>query len=497
MNNIPQTKIGVVGVSRDCFPESLSRRRMESLKAACQGRLGENDVYFCPTIIVESEIDMMTAYSQCLKAGCNALCVYLGNFGPEIAETMLAKHWTEFPSGPVMVMAAAEEEDNDLIDQRGDAFCGLLNASYNLNLRGVKAYIPANPVVLPEDGARELSYFSRLAKVIYGLEHLKLISFGPRPTNFLACNAPIKGFFDLGVEVEENSELDLYKSFKAHADDGRIAAVEEEMKKELGEGHYIEKVLPRLAQYELTLLDWIKEHKGEREFVALSTKCWPAFQTEFGFVPCYVNSRLAAQGYPVSCEVDLYGALSEWIGMVLSSDTPTLLDINNTVPARIFEADIKGKFDYRPSDLFMGFHCGNTCSAKLCHPHMANQRIMARTLPEDVTNGTIEGDILPGDVTIFRLQGHADGSLGSYVAEGEVLPVPTRSFGSIGIFAVKEMGRFYRYELLANHFPHHAAVAFAHIGRELYDVFSYLGIKSIGYNHSINEPYPEENPFAK
>ncbi len=39
------------------------------------------------------------------KAGCNALCVYLGNFGPEISETLLAKHF----DGPKMFMAAAEE----------------------------------------------------------------------------------------------------------------------------------------------------------------------------------------------------------------------------------------------------------------------------------------------------------------------------------------------------------------------------------------------------
>ena len=51
-----------------------------------------------------------------------------------------------------------------------------------------------------------------------------------------------------------------------------------------------------------------------------------------GFVPCYVNSRLTAQGIPVSCEVDIYGTLSEFIGQVVSDDIVTLLDINNSVP---------------------------------------------------------------------------------------------------------------------------------------------------------------------
>ena len=64
------------------------------------------------------------------KAGCDALVVYLGNFGPEISETLLAKHF----DGPKMFVAAAEESGENLLDGRGDAYCGMLNASYNLKL---------------------------------------------------------------------------------------------------------------------------------------------------------------------------------------------------------------------------------------------------------------------------------------------------------------------------------------------------------------------------
>ena len=38
--------------------------------------------------------------------------------------------------------------------------------------------------------------------------------------------------------------------------------------------------------------------------------------------------------------------------------------------------------------------------------------------------------------------------LRAYIAQGEVLPVATRSFGGIGIFAIPEMGRFYRHVLI-------------------------------------------------
>ena len=469
MNNMPELKIGVVAVSRDCFPESLSVNRRQALMKAYTKKYGETEIYECPVCIVESEIHMVQALEDVKKAGCNALVVYLGNFGPEIAETLLAKHF----DGPKMFIAAAEERGDNLIQGRGDAYCGMLNASYNLKLRGVNAYIPEYPIGTAEECADMIHDFVPIARAIIGLNSLKIISFGPRPLNFLACNAPIQ---------------QLYK---------RIPDIVKEMEAELGEGNKKPEILTKLAQYELTLKDWVEEHKGYRKYVAIAGKCWPAFQTQFGFVPCYVNSRLTAQGIPVSCEVDIYGALSEFIGTVVSQDIVTLLDINNNVPADMYEEEIKGKFDYTHKDTFMGFHCGNTASQKLSFCEMRHQLIMARSLPEEVTQGTLEGDIMPGDITFFRLQSTADCKLRAYIAQGEVLPVASRSFGSIGVFAIPEMGRFYRHVLIEKNFPHHGAVAFGNYGKALFEVFKYVGVsvEEIGYNQPKGVRYPTENPW--
>lgn len=494
MENMPRIKIGIVAVSRDCFPESLSVNRRKALVEAYKIKYDENDIYECPICIVESEIHMVQALEDIKKAGCDALVVYLGNFGPEISETLLAKHF----EGPKMFVAAAEESGDHLQDGRGDAYCGMLNASYNLKLRDVKAYIPEYPVGTAEECADMIHEFLPIARTVKALSELKIISFGPRPLNFLACNAPIKALYDLGVEIEENSELDLFESFQQHAGDERIPSIVKEMEAELGAGNKKPEILRKLAQYELTLKDWIKDHKGYRKYVAIAGKCWPAFQTQFGFVPCYVNSRLTDQGIPVSCEVDIYGALSEFIGTVISQDTVTLLDINNTVPKDMYEEDIKGSFDYTQKDTFMGFHCGNTAKSKLSFCEMKYQKIMARTLPEEVTQGTLEGDIVPGNITFFRLQSTADTKLRAYIAQGEVLPVKTKSFGSIGVFAIPEMGRFYRHVLIEKNFPHHGAVAFGHFGKTLYEVFKYIGVEveEIGFNQPKNMRYPTENPWG-
>ena len=494
MINIPKIKVGIVGVSRDCFPAALTETRKAALVKAYADKYDAADIYDCKQLIIESETDMVKALAEIKEAGCNALCVYLGNFGPEISETLLAKHF----EGPKMFVAAAEENTETLASNRGDAYCGMLNASYNLKLRNIRAYIPEYPVGTADECADMIHDFLPIARAVEGLSNLKIISFGPRPLNFLACNAPIKQLYNLGVEIEENSELDLFEAFNKHAGDERIPAKVKEMEAELGAGNKKPEILEKLAQYELTLLDWVEAHKGYRKYVAIAGKCWPAFQTQFGFVPCYVNSRLTGMGIPVSCEVDIYGCLSEFIGTVVSEDATTLLDINNTVPSDIYEQDIKNKFNYTLKDTFMGFHCGNTTSKKLAFCEMKYQKIMARSLPIEVTNGTLEGDIVPGDITFFRLQSTADCQIRAYIAQGEVLPVATRSFGSIGIFAIPEMGRFYRHVLIEKNFPHHGAVAFGHFGKALYEVFKYVGVpvEDINFNQPKTMMYPTENPFA-
>jgi len=496
MINIPEVKVGILAVSRDCFPIELSQTRRAAVVKAMQAK--NVAITEIEHIIVGGfDTNVMDAYEEIKASGINALVVYLGNFGPEGPETAIAKMF----GGPIMYAAAAEENIGVLSSQRGDAYCGMLNASYNLKLSGINAYIPEYPVGTADEVADMIIDWLPIARTQLGLKDLKVISFGPRPADFLACNAPIAPLFKLGINVQENSELDLLVAYKKHANDPRIPAKIQEMADELGEGNKMPGILPRLAQYELTLLDWIEENRGCAKYVVMANKCWPAFQTEFGFVPCYVNSRLTAMGIPVACEVDIYGAVSEFIGTCVTGAPVTLLDINNSVPADMYAESIKDKFNYRANEVFMGFHCGNTPICRLTKGTMKYQLIMNRGLENggepDITRGTLEGDIMPGDITFFRLQGNKDSELQSYVAEGEVLPVATQSFGGIGVFGIPEMNRFYRYVLIDGGYPHHGAVAFGHVGKQIFEVMKLLGLEKISYNQPANVPYYHENPYKK
>ena len=116
VGNIPSVRLGIVAVSRDCFPDELSERRRKAVVSACEDK--GVSIYECDTI-VETEKQAKEAICKLKAEGCNALVVFLGNFGPETPETLIAKEF----DGPAMFVAAAEETVNDLIGGRGDAYC--------------------------------------------------------------------------------------------------------------------------------------------------------------------------------------------------------------------------------------------------------------------------------------------------------------------------------------------------------------------------------------
>jgi L-fucose isomerase-like protein len=492
MQNIPAIKLGIVAVSRDCFPIELSHKRRNRVVAACRDL--QVPVIEIETII-ENEGDVLKALDEAKQKRINALAVYLGNFGPEGPATLMVQKF----SGPVMLVAAAEDTGNDLINGRGDAYCGLLSASYNLGLRRLRPHIPEYPIGDPKDIAIMLAEFIPVARVVAGVRNLKIISFGPRPFDFLTCHAPIQPLYDLGVEIMENSELDLYDLVQAETGSADVQRIAGEIATELGKGNTYPDLVEKLARYESALEKHMQANLGASQYAAFANKCWPAFEKYFGHVPCYLNSRLAAKGIPVACEADIYGALSEYMAICATELPPAILDINNSVPKDMYEENRSVIGDYALSDLWMGFHCGNTSAACLVKPVMQHQLIMHRLMePEqkpNITRGTLEGQIKSGPISIFRMQSTSDAHIQAYIANGEVLPVNPKSFGSIGVFAVREMGRFYRHVLIEKRFPHHTAIAFKNAGKSLFAACRMLGIEDLFFNHPKGVFYPGENPF--
>ena len=55
LSNMPKTKIGIVAVSRDCFPPQLSVDRHKKVCEEYRKKYDDADIYECPVLIFERD----------------------------------------------------------------------------------------------------------------------------------------------------------------------------------------------------------------------------------------------------------------------------------------------------------------------------------------------------------------------------------------------------------------------------------------------------------
>lgn len=482
----PVVKIGFVSASRNCFPRSLSAERSTRVLDAVRGAGLELAVPAGECAIIESRRHAKDAAAQLVAQGCDAAVLFLGNFSPEIEDAVFVREFT----GPVMIVAAAEESGATLLQKRGDALCGLMSAMLGVRKRGLlpKVHVPERPVVGAEQVAAEIERFTKIIKVWKGISHATIGLFGPRPRDFETCNYNIASLQSIGVEIEELGLFDLEREVERLKKAGALAETAASMAREVPgvpEGEFVQ----RLSAYEQA----INHFRTTLGLSGAASQCWSEQEISLKHVPCFINGRMAAQGFPIACENDAYSLVAELMGQYASNAPVTVLDINHSIPADL-HASLK---DYPIEDMVGMFHCGNTASSLLKNPEMKHQVIMKRMMepdtPPDITRGTIEGQIKGSPITVLQVHGEGDG-LRAYVCEGHFLDLDPKTFGCTGTAYLPGFSRFYRHVMLGR-YHHHAAVAFAHVGDILFDALRLLGIQTIETPLPACVPYPGENVF--
>lgn len=483
----PEVKLGLVSASRNCFPRALSERRTAALLSACK-ELGISPILPAGECqIIETRAHAADAARQLREAGCDAAVLYLGNFSPEIEDAVFVKEF----AGKVMVIAAAEEAADTLADDRGDALCGLLSATLAIGKRDLlgQVHLPADPVVDARAGAACMARFVDIVKVVKGIRNATIGLFGPRPRDFETCNYNLASIASLGIEIEELGLFDLQNEVERLKKEGDLAGTVDSMKQDIANipaGDFP----TRLGAYEQAIASF----REQLRLSGATSQCWSEQEFAMQHVPCFINARLAARGFPIACENDAYSLVAELIGQYASDASVTILDLNHSIPADL-DASLA---DYPTQDLAGLFHCGNTDPRRLADPQMKHQVIMKRLMepdgPPDITRGTIEGQISASPITALQVHGAGD-RMRAYIAQGEFLDLDPKTFGCTGTAYIPGFRRFYRYCLLGR-FHHHAAVAFSHCGGVVYDAMRLLGIEEIYTPLPAGVLYPGENPFG-
>ena len=482
----PDVKIGIVSASRNCFPRELSEKRTAKLLNEVR-ELGITLI--CPDAkysIIETKEDAKAAADYLIENECDAAVLYLGNFSPEIEDANFVKAFNK----PVLLMAAAEENSESLSAARGDALCGLMSATLAIAKRGLlpKVTLPKNPLVDAKSGAKEILRFSKIIKVVKGISNATIGLFGPRPRDFESCNYNTASLASIGVEVEEFGLFDLENEIAKIRSEQPSSL--EDSKSSISKTDGVEDpvLIERFSVYEQALLSMREKLK----LSGATTQCWTRQEEYSKHVPCFINARLTERGFPIACENDAYSLVGELMCQYASDNAPTMLDLNHTIPSDMLEGmDIENK-----EDVIGLFHCGNVPSKFMKSPKVCYQLIMSRLMEPgkapDLTRGTLEGAIKPGDITIFQIHGSGD-NLRAYICEGSFLDMDPKTFGSTGVAYIPGFMRFYRNCILGK-FHHHVAVAFSHCGGVLFEALKQLGVKEI-YTPITNTTYAGENPF--
>ncbi len=286
----------------------------------------------------------------------------------------------------------------------------------------------------------------RAARVRYQLGHLKLAAIGHTPQGFgfgRALDTDLMKTF--GVTLEAVEARELIGRARGYED----GACEEELA-EAG------KALVGLEETpEQNRKDFARLYKAYKEYVkengigALASRCWPDFFTEFGTPVCGVLSLLNASGLAASCEADVYGALSMYIGSQLTGKPVFFGD-----PVSMDEKE--GTVTY--------WHCGmaayslaraDTGARVGVHPNRKIGPVM------DFGCQAWE------QATVFRVGRKPDGSFRFFIAGGEVLDKPKQFCGTSVVVKTKQAAKQVISESVKDGWEPHFVVIYQNVEAEL------------------------------
>lgn len=286
----------------------------------------------------------------------------------------------------------------------------------------------------------------KAAKLKVELKHLHMAAVGHTPQGFgfgRALDIDMLKYFGITLDSIEARELiDKAKSF---TDEECAPYLEHAKSCMVGLENTPEKNVKDFAR----LYKAYKDYVVENNIGALSSRCWPDFFTSFGTPVCAVLAMINDMGVAASCESDVYGAVSMYMGTQLTGKPVFFGD-----PVSMDEGENTVTF----------WHCG-TAACSLAHPSKGaeigvhcNRKI----------GPTMEFVCKPCDeVTIFRVGRKPDGKFRFFLASGEALDKEKPFYGASVIVKTEHSAEEVVYSSVQDGWEPHFVVIYGDVKAEL------------------------------
>lgn len=456
--------LAIVIGNREFFPDELCKESRQELL----GVLEERDI---ETVILDEDqgiygtVANMEDAKKCTdlfnrhRDEIDGVLVSLPNFGDERSIAQILRN--AGLNVPVLVQAYPDKLQELQLETRRDSYCGKISVCNNLDQYDIDYTVTQKHTEHPEskEFKEDLEEFVAICRVVKSLRNAKIGEVGPRPADFNTVRYSEKLLEKSGISVEPVGLLELIRKAESLSDES--TRVKERLSRI---NDYIDTEnapvprLTKIAKLDIVLKEWVEETDVD----ALAIQCWDTLQNEYGCNVCTSMSMLSNTGVPSACEVDVCGAVS-MLGLQAASGSPSaLLDWNNNYGEEENKAAV--------------FHCSNFPKDFYSECEMNYANVLATTLGEENTYGSIEGRIKPGDITFARVStDDTEGRMRAYLAEGEVTEDELDTFGGWGVVEVPNLQGLMQ-KICTEGFEHHTAANLSSVSGALEEAFeNYLG----------------------
>ncbi len=451
------TTLGVLVGNRGFFPSELVREGRERMLGVLSEE-GYKAVCLTPEQTKWGGVETLQDARACAdlfkkhRDDLDGILVTLPNFGDE-KSIANAIRWSGLDL-PVLVHAFPDDPARMRMGGRRDSFCGKISACNNLWQYGLRYTLTGNHTVDPGSHAfkEDLRMFAATCRIVKGLKNARVGVIGARPAAFNTVRFSEKLMERSGISVEtlDLSEV-LGRVARRTDDDSQVKAKLESIHAYVAAKGVPSSALLKMAKFGVVVDEWVKAN----ELAGTSIQCWTAMEEFFGVVPCTLMSMMSNNLLPSACETDMIGMIGMYILQLAAGAPSAIVDWNNNYGGEPEKAVI--------------FHCSNLPKHFFEDFKMDFQEIIAGSVGQDNTFGTVVGKLKAGPLTYCRVStDDLHGRMRAYAGEGEITTDKLESFGGYGVVKIPRLQALLHY-VCHNGYEHHVAVNRSHYGRAVVD----------------------------
>jgi L-fucose isomerase-like protein len=251
----------------------------------------ENDINKVARYFIDKEVDGIFA-PHC-------------NFGSENTVAQVAKKVQK----PILIWGPRDLAPLSNGERLRDSQCGLFATSKVLQRYKVPFSYIINSHVTDNVFRKGFLNFIRATNIVKYTKNARIGQVSSRPRDFYSVIVNEGQLLEkFGIEIIPINLGTVIRLVKEAIEkkDPAIAKIAEEMQKMVDFSRLKKEDVEKIAALKHTLINLANENRLQ----ALTFQCWDELQIQLGICSCFVHSILTDEGFPVSCESDVNGAIS-------------------------------------------------------------------------------------------------------------------------------------------------------------------------------------------